>query len=206
MVLIAAGGFFAWRWWTGRAEAVPVGGDGAPAGITPEVQALIDSLRRTAAGGPQPGDTSSVEEPPAEEETPSEVIDENGIVVGVRADLLSRAQADPDFGGRYNVHQWNYLLRAVSGLSEAETPDLAGLGDPLDALTVDQFLARRTLAGLSGTSSVRTAHQSGRGRRSAGSMRGLGQLRRARYPIWPARPGGRTACGCAATGCNCYRV
>lgn len=182
--LLAVGGYAVWRWWSARevetSETVP----DTPAGITPEQQALLDSAQRTSAGGPQPGDTSSVngpaDEPPAEQTPPT-----------LREKLLAASEGDTYFTADHkaSVHRWNWYLRQVTGLSDAETPDLAGVGDPADLLSVEGYLARRTAAGLSGL--------------------GLGQfrqLRRARYPVWPARPGGGSAVRCAATGCNTYRV
>lgn len=180
-VLLLAGGYAVYRWWIGR-ESVADAGDEVPAGITTELQALIDSLKRTAAGGPQPGDTTSVA--PAADETPA-------APATLREKLLAASKGDEYFTADHkaNVHRWNWYLRQVTGVSEAETPDLAAIGNPADELSVEGYLARRTAAGLSGL--------------------GLGQfrhVRRARYPVWMARPGGRSACGCASTGCNCYRV
>lgn len=180
-VLLLAGGYAIYRWWTGR-EAPADEGDQVPAGITTELQALIDSMKRTAAGGPQPGDTTSVATADDEKPPPAATL---------RDKLLDASKGDSYFTAdqKANVHRWNWYLRQVTGVSEAETPDLAGVGDPADILSVDGYLARRTAAGMSGLGFGQFRH-----------------VRRARYPVWLPRPGGRAACGCAATGCNCYRV
>jgi len=183
--LLAAAGYFVYRWWS---EREPAPERTSPAnGIVSDWEALLDSLRRTVAGGIQPGDTDSVK--PADEEVPA-----NGgeaPVLTLREKLLLASKGDTYFTADHkaDVHRWNYYLRQVTGLSDAETPDMAALGDPANLLSVEGYLARRTASGLSGL--------------------GLGQfrqLRRARYPVWLPRPGGRSACGCASTGCNCYRV
>jgi len=211
--LLAGGGYLLYRYYVQPSETdqpEPAGG-----GIVSETEALLDSLRRTVGGGPQPGDTSSVQGAAGANGNGNgtngngdNADDDNGDKEQpLSATLIGSASQHPDFvanSGKLNVHQWNWYLRSVRGEpASAATPDLSAAGSPEDLLTVSEFLGRRSQLGLSGLGASPQGPQFSRWRAARRDMRRT--YRRPAYPAWAARQAGGAPCACGPTQCNCYR-
>lgn len=165
LLLLGGAGYFAYEWFVNRPAAPPADA-GAPAdrpgagsGIISELEALMDTLRRTAAGGPQPSrqeiGPSHIDDPGGngnEDPGDDEGDDEGGSYVRPLSDrIASRAGTREGF----NYDQWAHFYRQETG-NVAPAPEDVGISRAggMPPMRLSEFLAAVGLA-VSGLAGIR---------------------------------------------------